>query len=108
MKKIILSITLLISSSIGLIAQNFKNENVNVKYLSIPTTIQDASVNTYNVEISGYENDLNNLGYSAGSITDKLNLRAFSRVNGIGENTIVFRFSGYGGLNGSMSSQTGT
>jgi hypothetical protein len=108
MKKQILLVTLLLSVSLGTIAQNFKNHDAKVNYLKIPNIIQNSSINTYNVEISGYEDDLNTLGYSAGSITDKLNLRAFTRVDGEGENKVVFRFSGYGSLRGNMSSQTGT
>src|SRR6478735_838069 len=110
MKKILLSITLVCCICCVSIAQNYKNLSVPVPYLKIPAIIQNASINTYKVELAGSESSLNKLGYNSTTIGDKLNLRAFVKVDGDGdaENRIVFRFPGYGNLYGSLTSKSGT
>ncbi|HEY8402111.1 MAG TPA: hypothetical protein VIK89_12655, partial [Cytophagaceae bacterium] len=102
----LLSLTLLLTASLSTMGQNFKNQTAKVSFLAAPRVIQNASVNTYSVEVKGYENNLNDIGYSSGALIDRVILNTFTKVNGEGENKIIFRFGGYGSLNGSLSSST--
>ena len=108
MKKQLLSLSLLLGLSFGVQAQNFKNLGAPVNYLGIPYIVQNSAVNTYSVSVNTNEYELNKLGYNSNSIASKLNLRAFSKVDDMGENKIVFRFVGYGNLSGSLGSVTGS